>query len=301
MASFGGLVFTNKGRALQGKAQSGAVLNYTRIAIGDGSLSGQSVSELNGLISEKKTLSISKLRPLGNGQAVVGAVLSNQTITTGFYFRELGVFAIDPDVGEILYCYGNAGAAADYIPGSSGGDILERAIDVITIVGTASNITATIDQSLVFATKSDFDNHKHTGLPGDAPKIDVTGLADGAVTSPKIAPSIALAGSPTATTPPAGTNNDQIATAAFVQASISALINNSPSALDTLKELAAALGNDPNFATTITNALATKAPLANPVFTGTGVTLPADPTNPMHAVTMQWAQAQFAKATKYAP
>lgn len=75
-------------------------------------------------------------------------------------------------------------------------------------------------------------------------------------------------GVPAAPTPDVGLNNNQIATTAFVKAALAALIDSAPGALDTLKELAAALGNDPNFATTITNALALKAPLASPTFTG---------------------------------
>ncbi len=70
----------------------------------------------------------------------------------------------------------------------------------------------------------------------------------------------ALTGTPTAPTPGAATNTAQIATTAFVQDVVAALVASSPAALDTLNELAAALGNDPNFATTITNALATKEP-----------------------------------------
>ncbi|EKY5148368.1 tail fiber protein, partial [Escherichia coli] len=71
----------------------------------------------------------------------------------------------------------------------------------------------------------------------------------------------ALTGVPTAPTAAQGTNNTQIATTAYVRAAISALVGSSPEALDTLNELAAALGNDPNFATTMTNALAGKQPL----------------------------------------
>ena len=78
----------------------------------------------------------------------------------------------------------------------------------------------------------------------------------------------ALTGTPTAPTAAAGTNTTQIASTAFVRAAIDALIAASPGALDTLNELAAALGNDPNFATTITNLLALKAPLASPALTG---------------------------------
>jgi len=78
----------------------------------------------------------------------------------------------------------------------------------------------------------------------------------------------ALTGVPTAPTAPAGTNTPQLANTAFVQAALAALVASSPAALDTLNELAAALGNDPNFAATMTNALSLKAPLASPLFTG---------------------------------
>ncbi|HBJ1212998.1 TPA: tail fiber protein [Escherichia coli] len=70
----------------------------------------------------------------------------------------------------------------------------------------------------------------------------------------------ALTGTPTTPTAPKGTNNTQIASTAFVMAAIAALVDSSPDALNTLNELAAALGNDPNFATTMTNALAGKQP-----------------------------------------
>ncbi|EHG7974553.1 phage tail protein [Salmonella enterica] len=70
----------------------------------------------------------------------------------------------------------------------------------------------------------------------------------------------ALTGTPTTPTAPQGTNSNQIASTAFVMAAIAALVDSSPDALNTLNELAAALGNDPNFATTMTNALAGKQP-----------------------------------------
>ncbi|MCV0350202.1 MAG: tail fiber domain-containing protein [Nitratireductor sp.] len=70
-----------------------------------------------------------------------------------------------------------------------------------------------------------------------------------------------LTGTPVAPTAPAGTNNTQVATTAFVQAIVNELVNGAPGTLDTLQELATALGDDPNFATTITNQIAGKAPL----------------------------------------
>jgi hypothetical protein len=84
----------------------------------------------------------------------------------------------------------------------------------------------------------------------------------------------ALTGVPTAPTAAAGTATTQVATTAFVGTAVSALVASAPAALDTLNELATALGNDASFSTTITNSIATKSPIASPTFTGT-VTAPA--------------------------
>jgi hypothetical protein len=104
-------------------------------------------------------------------------------------------------------------------------------------------------------------------------QADVTSLTtDLAAKAPLASP--ALTGTPTAPTASAGTNTTQIATTAFVTGAVADLIASAPGALNTLDELAAALGDDANFATTVTNSLTAKAPLASPTFTGT-VTLPA--------------------------
>lgn len=84
----------------------------------------------------------------------------------------------------------------------------------------------------------------------------------------------ALTGTPTAPTATAATNTTQIATTAFVRAEVSALVNSAGSTLDTLGEIATALGNDANLSTTLTTSIGLKAPLADPTFTGT-VTIPA--------------------------
>ena len=90
------------------------------------------------------------------------------------------------------------------------------------------------------------------------PTSEITGLdAALALKAPLASPD--LTGTPTAPTATAGTSSTQIATTAFVAAAIAALIDGSPGALDTLNELAAALGDDANFAATVTNALALKA------------------------------------------
>jgi len=78
-----------------------------------------------------------------------------------------------------------------------------------------------------------------------------------------------LTGTPTAPLAVTGTNTTQIATTSFVQQELNILTTGAPAALNTLDELAAALGDDANYAATITTALGNKAPLASPTFTGT--------------------------------
>ena len=119
-------------------------------------------------------------------------------------------------------------------------------------------------------------------------RIPITGgVMDGAVTNVKVAANAAIAGSKinpdfgsqnitttgsitgTTTTQSAGDNTTKLASTAFVSTAIANLIDSSPETLNTLNELAAAINDDSDFHTTITNALAEKAPLASPTFTGT--------------------------------
>lgn len=160
--AFGGMIQTNKGRNLQAKAQTGTIIEFSRIAVGDGEIGSQSITDLNSLINEIDSLDIIKLRTMPEGKAVVGSVLSNQDIESGFYFREIGVFAIDPDEGEVLYCYGNAGEDAEYIPSPEGPDIIEKVIDIITIIGDVENVTATIDDSLAYITVNRYEEEQGT-------------------------------------------------------------------------------------------------------------------------------------------
>lgn len=159
MSTFGGLIITNRGRALQAKAQLGAALQFTRMGLGDGELGGSSIVNLTALKHEVKSLTLSSFKLLNDGKAKIGTVLSNQDIASGFYWRELGIFALDPDLGEILYCYGNAGALAEYIPAGGGAEVIEKVINVIVLVGQASNISAVLDESLAWATQQDLEDH----------------------------------------------------------------------------------------------------------------------------------------------
>jgi hypothetical protein len=145
--SFNNIKFTTKGRNLHAKAQIGAALNFTRIAIGDGDNGGASSDAYSALLNQIHSMNITKLKPTSNGTAIVGGVFNNSGLPA-FYLREIGLFAMDPDLGEILYCYGNAGANAEHIPEGGGSTILERELNIIATVGNATSLTANIDYSM---------------------------------------------------------------------------------------------------------------------------------------------------------
>ena len=102
-------------------------------------------------------------------------------------------------------------------------------------------------------------------------------------------------GIPSAPTAGSTTNTTQLATTAFVQTRVGEIIDSAPAALDTLNELAAALGDDANFSTTVTNSIALKAPLASPTFTGT----PTAPTPSLSDNNTNIATTEYVKGQDY--
>lgn len=127
---------------------------------------------------------------------------------------------------------------------------------------------------------------------GTETEASVETLADNANTIATKAPlaSPTLTGTPAAPTATAGTNTTQIATTAFVTGAISDLTDSAPGALDTLNELAAALGDDADFSTTVTNSIADKLPLAGGTLTG-DLTLSGDPDANLKAATKQYVDS----------
>jgi DNA-binding beta-propeller fold protein YncE len=150
MANFGTLVITTAGMDLQGKVEAGrTTLTFNRVAIGDGTLpGGTSLSSLTNLINPKMSVAINSIT-VNKGLATLKFTFSNSGLITGFYIRELGIFANDPDAGEILYAVVNAGDSPDYLP-AEGSNIVEEIFEVVAAIGSTSNVTATIDKSLTF-------------------------------------------------------------------------------------------------------------------------------------------------------
>ncbi|MDI6865812.1 phage tail protein [Thermodesulfovibrio yellowstonii] len=162
MANFSGTIITNKGLNLLAKAIGGAELVFTRVALGDGVWpQPNSPEQMEELVSEKKSIQIQGIEIVGNGTARIRAVLLNTEIQTGFFARELGVFAQDPDLGEILYAVSYAGEQCDYIP-PGGNIVVESILDIFVVVSTAERITAWINDTVVIATKKDIVEHNES-------------------------------------------------------------------------------------------------------------------------------------------
>ena len=146
MAAFPKMTLTNAGQALQTKVLAGETLTFTRIALGDGQLNGQPISPLTALISQKASVEVDSVRVVNTSTAQVAGFFSNADISTGFWWRETGVFAQDPDVGEILYGYTNAGDAGDYIP-TVADTRVEKYIYCSIAVASATTVDITIPSS----------------------------------------------------------------------------------------------------------------------------------------------------------
>lgn len=166
MSKYNGMVLTKQGLQLETKAQTGTPLKFTKVTLGDGSLvENQILQDLTSLINAKLELPILSVNVTGTGTAKMQTALQNKDLQVGFFAREIGVFATDPDLGEILYAYSNAGDTADYIPAGGGADVVELILEIITVIGQAANVTANINSSLVFATQTDLDDHKNSTNP----------------------------------------------------------------------------------------------------------------------------------------
>ena len=159
MANFPNQTITAKGLALLAKATSGTIIQFTAIGMGDGKIGSASISGLNQLISLKETLPIKEYKRSAASFTVMAYVSNADPDFAGFYWREVGLYAVDPDEGTILFSYANAGEAGDNIPGY-GGQTFAKYITLTTAVGNAENVTVQLDEPII-VTKQEFDQHKN--------------------------------------------------------------------------------------------------------------------------------------------
>lgn len=157
MAKFNGFVLTEKGRELLAKGLAGETITFTKMAIGDGT-SLTSERERTELVNQITTLPILNINAKKNGTCEINALLTNKSVTTGFYIKELGIFAHGNDNVEILYAY-NISTSPDFVPPFSANNVVEiEYVDTI-IVDQVANVTAIIDPSITYITKKYADEN----------------------------------------------------------------------------------------------------------------------------------------------
>lgn len=171
--AFNRLMLTTRGKTLSAKAQQGKKLDITRVGVGDGRLNGGSLVNRAELIRQTLSLPIDLIQLTDEGSvAAVIVTLSNEGLAEGFYFRELGVFAKDPDTGaELLYLYDNADPDGEFIPdGDSGTLVLERLKLLVSIDGMA-DVSFSNSGNPIYLTREDLSDE----LDGKADLDPVTG------------------------------------------------------------------------------------------------------------------------------
>ena len=150
------MILTNAGRTLLAKALTGKTLLFTRAAVGDGDLGSRDPKTLTALSSYKRELPIQSMNVTGSiGTAEVVLEMSNKGLTQGFFVKEYGLFARDPDTNtDILYAYRNMGNEAGYLEGDNGVDIVSYTLSIVTVVDQAPNVTAIITNTNQYVTIS---------------------------------------------------------------------------------------------------------------------------------------------------
>lgn len=238
---------------LASAAALGVPLKITQMAVGDGGgVLPTPSAQQTALVAEKRRAALNMLYidPQNSSQIIAEQVIPETE--GGWWIREVGLF----DETGALIAVGNC--PESYKPQLAEGSGRTQTVRMVLITSSTDNITLKIDPAVVLATRKYVDDKvlelkvyvddlmaKHTAASDPHTQY-----------APKASPT--FTGTPKAPTAEAGNNSTQLATTAFVQVAIAALVDSSPGALDTLNELAKALGNNPNFATTMTNALAGK-------------------------------------------
>lgn len=272
---------------LASAAALGVPLKITHMAVGDGGGALPTPdAKQTALVNEKRRAALNMLYidPQNSSQIIAEQVIPENE--GGWWIREVGLF----DESGALIAVGNC--PESYKPQLAEGSGRTQTVRMVLITSSTDNITLKIDPAVVLATRKYVDD-KALELKvyvDDQMAKHLAALDPHSQYAPKESPT--FTGTPKAPTPAAGNNTTQLATTAFVQAALTALINGAPATLDTLKEIAAAINNDPNFSTTINNALALKAPLSSPALTGT----PTAPTAAQSVNNTQIATTAFVKS-----
>lgn len=146
MPNWNGLVLTKKGQLLQAKVGTGIVLALTKMKLGSGVLpEGTSLEDLTDLVTPEQNVGIASKEVLTDQKICkISATITNVGLSVGYYVRELGVFANDPDDGEILYAV-TSDSAPDYLPPEGGSTAVSQEFAVYIAASNASDVEVSID------------------------------------------------------------------------------------------------------------------------------------------------------------
>lgn len=152
MGTFNSAVITKKGQSLMAKVMAGATkLNFTKIAISENTLSSD-LASLTGIGTIKQSQAVSYVERQNNSYVKVGTSFVNTSLASGYYVRNIGLYATDPQEGEILYSISVADESektAEWMPPFNGVGSSSLIVNLITAIGNASNVTVVVDPSAV--------------------------------------------------------------------------------------------------------------------------------------------------------
>lgn len=148
MSNWGKPVLTKQGLKLQAKVDAGNAMQLTKCRLGSGMIgSGQQLEDLTELVAPVQTLPIASVTYSEDSHAcIISAVTDNSTVTTGYYLREFGIYAKDPDDGEILYAVASD-SEPDFIPAKGTSTVISQEIGVALTFANAANVTAAVNTS----------------------------------------------------------------------------------------------------------------------------------------------------------
>lgn len=148
MSNWGKPVLTKQGLKLQAKVDAGNAMQLTKCRLGSGMIgSGQQLEDLIELVAPVQTLPIASVTYSNDSHAcIISAVTDNSTVTTGYYLREFGIYAKDPDDGEILYAVASD-SEPDFIPAKGTSTVISQEIGVALTFANAANVTAAVNTS----------------------------------------------------------------------------------------------------------------------------------------------------------
>lgn len=150
MAEFSRLIITNKGQALLAKMIAGSGnIEFTKISSSSTAYTDTQLEGLTALTSMQQTSLISKVTHTNEVAIKVEAVFTNTELKTGYYMKALGLYAVDPDEGEILYAVTRETSGNCYMPAYNGTTVSGAYVQLITTVGNAENVSLEVNEAAV--------------------------------------------------------------------------------------------------------------------------------------------------------